>query len=390
MSVEVVFSGRLGNNLFQYVLGRIIAEHLGLELNCTTLYQGDLSVGNRALDVGPQASFQELNHHFPNAMLHLPGDSVDSPVESYDINEDRDWTGQIINLAGIIGNSRRRRILLSGYFQRFEYFAPYRQDIRRWLQLAPQPLVCKVSPTDVAINIRRGFDFWVLNWTLPMAYYHSALARLHEVGKVYVCGTGIDDQVRASLDRYNPVYYDASPIEHFAFLQCFKRIIISNSTFAWWAAFLSDAVEIIGPRYSVGEPLAFTGCCDIDLTMEKERYHEIDIEGRASLAFAPSARLAGLRTSGDGSTIIDYHDGTSCTISLKCHIVEWLANKLQTHTPVLLADIRRLCLPDELGALMADLVAHDVFCEAPLYLDLPRNEDASPERKLFSPQMVVN
>ena len=41
-----------------------------------------------------------------------------------------------------------------------------------------------------------------------------------------------------------------SPIEQFSIIKNSKKIILSPSTFSWWAAFLSDANEIYYPLYS--------------------------------------------------------------------------------------------------------------------------------------------
>lgn len=368
MSVDVVFSGRLGNNLFQYVLGRIIAEHYGLEMNCSTLYQEQLTFGGKALDVGPYASLPSLSQYFPNAPLYIPGLRVRYPVEDYTVRQNSPWNGQKLDLQKLLKDPKPRHFRLAGFFQRFEYFEPHQARIRQWLAQVPPTLPWRVSDRDVVLNIRRGFDYWLLNWTLPMSYYRAALSRFRNIGTVYVCGTGIDDGVRAALVEYDPVYYEASPIEHFAFMRCFDRIVISNSTFAWWAAFLSNAHEIIGPRSTGGDPLGCSGSADIDLTLEEARYQELEITGRARLALPLSPEVASMREE-DGTLVVCTPEGASRTIELGCGVPPWLPNIIRPGEPVQLAELRRLCPPHLLDQLIMELISHRVLGGTPLYFD---------------------
>src|ERR1043165_4052305 len=99
MSVSVSMAGRLGNNLFQYAIGRIIAEELGLALNCSQVpARARRIVAGQSLDVGPQATLTTMAGFFPNAPLQLPGRSAESPVESYEFRRGGEWTGQTIDL----------------------------------------------------------------------------------------------------------------------------------------------------------------------------------------------------------------------------------------------------------------------------------------------------
>lgn len=277
MSVHVILRGRIGNNLFQYALGRIIAEHLGLELTC---HQHPIP---RAHSLGAQAAvtLTGWSEHFPNAPLFIPGRRVALPVEAYELHRN-DWHGQIVDLNSLLNNRAPRRIVLDGFFQQYSYYEPYRDKIRSWLQLRSAPAQFEPGPRDVLVNIRRGPDFGLCGWTLPLSYYEGILNGLDDRGKVYICGTGLDDQVRRRFAPYDPIYIDGLPLEHFRLLTRFNRIVLSNSTFAWWGAFLSNAAELYAP-HAAGDSAAFgfTGFSDIDLHMRQERYHPVSITGVA-------------------------------------------------------------------------------------------------------------
>jgi hypothetical protein len=79
MSVEVLFMGRLGNNLFQYALGRILAEHLGFELRCQAFPASTDTRAQRALEAAtPGATLLSHAVEFPNVALHIPALATDS------------------------------------------------------------------------------------------------------------------------------------------------------------------------------------------------------------------------------------------------------------------------------------------------------------------------
>lgn len=305
MTVEVRFTRRLGNNLFQYCLGRILAEALGYELVC--VWPGaPSSVAHHEMTSGPWATLPSLATYFPNALLHLPGKRVILPHERYVLGE-RNWSGQGIPMRAILACSAERRIVLSGFFQRMEYYAPHRNKIRTWLKRCGVDRGFSPQPTDVVVNIRRGLDYFVDGWVLSPDYYVTALESLAP-GRVYVCGVGIDDTVRDALRRYHPTYYKGTPIEEFDFISRFNRIVLSNSTFAWWAAWISDAEYIVFPRSRCywGEEFP-----DVDLEVDESRY--VYIDDVATEVWRPMRRNLAvpmtIRASASASVLISVADG---------------------------------------------------------------------------------
>jgi hypothetical protein len=279
MSVRVKFIGRLGNNLFQYAVGRIVAQHHGLALDCRQ--------SRHAIHISvPPPTLENLAFHFPNAPLRMPGLCVDAPVESHEVTPDGPWNGQSLDLQSILADKTPRQIRLAGYFQRFEYFAPYSAEIRQWFCFKHVTVPVKIRANDILVNIRRGSDWGSLGWVLSSSYYDRVLSGLPNPGRFFVCGIGIDDEVRERLKKYRPAYFSGTPMEEFAFITLFNRIVLSNSTFAWWAAFLSHATEIYAPRSASEDSYSYTGYQDVDLHMQHPRYREI--ETSEFIPFAPS------------------------------------------------------------------------------------------------------
>jgi hypothetical protein len=262
MAVVVDFLGRLGNNLFQYSLGRIIAETLGYRLTLARSQPDNFMI---------KTNFEGyVDKLFPSAISVL-GRSFERPTELYGTPGKR----QQIDLGYIINNHADRRIVLHGYFQRFEYYRSYKAEMKQWFHCDPQKMLVNVSADDVLLNIRRGNEFD--NWTLPLTYYDEALQRIGNFDRVYVLGTGIDASVKSYLAKYEPIYLDGTIDEHFRSFLNFNKIILSNSTFAWWAGFLSEATQLYAARSTDNLIYAFTGWADVDLHMQEPRYNEISV-----------------------------------------------------------------------------------------------------------------
>lgn len=210
--IEVQYIQRFGNNLFQYCFGRILAEELGYELNAAPL------------------------EGFPNTAKKISGKRYTRPIERL--------TGHVKRLDPIRANRSKRHIVLRGYFQRYDHYRAYKEKIRKnWLitSLPPYP----TNTRDVVLCVRRG-DF-VPKHALPFSYYVDALASL-SYRRVYICTDEPQDPfIKVLAFRYRATIVPPDPLQNLEFIKSFRKIIISNSTFCWWAAFLSDATEIRAP-----------------------------------------------------------------------------------------------------------------------------------------------
>src|SRR5581483_7553762 len=119
MSVEVQYLGRLGNHLFQYAFGRIVAEALGYELRCVldlATLEKRLSFLGEPRDCGATANLPELTGHFRNAPQLLPGKHVDGPEERWQFGKPDPsgaiWDGHQLDLAKLLADRRDRRLVL--------------------------------------------------------------------------------------------------------------------------------------------------------------------------------------------------------------------------------------------------------------------------------------
>jgi hypothetical protein len=327
MSVHVALRGRLGANLFQYSFGRLIAEGLGLQLECVTVSPQSAFAGNCA------TTLRALAGHFPDAPLSIAGDTAMQPVESYEFRSLRGWGGQSLSCAAILANTSRRHLRFDGYFQRFEYYAKELARVRRWFRMtASLPTAnFKVAEDDVVVHIWRGPEAGLQGWVLPLSYYSQILERLGNCGRVYICGSDLDDASRQQLSRFGSTFVTGSVLEDFRFIRRFKRIVLSNSPTAWWASLLSDATEIYGPRSEMTGLYAFTGFRDVDLHMREERYREVPVRGRAWLDVWVDVRMRNASFySVDAGVLVDFAGSPPISIDAsggRRDLLVWLASQ---------------------------------------------------------------
>jgi hypothetical protein len=217
--VEVRYNGRLGNAMFQYCLGRIIAEELGFALQAQPI------------------------DGFPETSAAVRGVSYASPVKTYE--------GQQLPIGEILNDGSARRVLLNGWFQQAEYYRPFREKILRWMSFGPEIRVPEVT-ADVVVNVRRT-DYIKYRWALPFSYYETAIERvLPAGGSVCVVTDDSRDPFFRNFKKWRPTFFDAPPLEQMRYMSRAPKLIMSQSSFSWWPAFLADAQTTVCPVPSQG------------------------------------------------------------------------------------------------------------------------------------------
>jgi hypothetical protein len=208
--VETHYLDQRGNRLFQYCLGRIIAEHLGLALQASPI------------------------PGFPGTIEPVQGRVLLSPQQVLE--------GHMIDLAAVLTDHSRRRIVLKGWFQRYAYFQPYSAAIRRWLQ-RPVSTADRPNPCDLVVHVRRRDYLWH-GWALPFSWYEQLIEQRSFRNLILVTDDPADPFFWR-FRRYRPILRSQSADADFDYLMAARQLALSPSSFAWWAAFLGQA-EWIG------------------------------------------------------------------------------------------------------------------------------------------------
>lgn len=240
--IEVIYDGNLGNHLFQYCIARILATELGFKLKAKPI------------------------NGFPRTQ---------DVIDGLDYSEDTTplvYRKQIVNLDYLLTKRPAKKIILNGYFQRYEYYLPYKNLIRNdWLVQELQ-IDDPVSKDDLVIGIRRGRDY-IPHYGLPKSYYKEAIAQF-KYKQLYICTNEPNDPfIRYFQKKYSAIIRPPGALDNIAFIKKFNQIIISNSTFLWWGAFLSKAEKIIAPIpltgfWSESDPISE----NVDLVVPEDRF----------------------------------------------------------------------------------------------------------------------
>tara|TARA_R110002074_G_scaffold215494_1_gene385279 strand:- start:1148 stop:1933 length:786 start_codon:yes stop_codon:yes gene_type:complete len=149
-------------------------------------------------------------------------------------------------------------LLIDGYFQSEKYFDDCKDEIKG-LFTFPEEVVTKVdnklSQIDkkiIGVHVRRG-DYKVYSTTHPLQtteYYdralrHFSLERTAGNCMFVLCTDDLPSvQTEFDLDEYGFIYSNAkSELEDLYLLSQCDSVIISNSSFAWWGAWLGKEKE---------------------------------------------------------------------------------------------------------------------------------------------------
>lgn len=241
--IKVRYRGRLGNRMFQYCLGRILAQGLGYRL-------------------------------IAQPIDGFPGTAVEVPGADYSDQERIVLSGHKIDLAGILASKPKNKIVLRGYFERYEYYRAHRDAIRLdWLRMDPDH-TAPPDPDAVVVHVRRtdkvsGGD------ALPFSFYERAIEEARG-RSLFLCTDDPKDPFIARFQRFGARLFHDSPLVDMRFMLSFNKIILSCSTYSWWAGFLSDASEIYFPRPTTGRWDPRTHGIDLVVT-DDDRYRYLDV-----------------------------------------------------------------------------------------------------------------
>tara|TARA_R110000824_G_scaffold14858_6_gene62902 strand:+ start:908 stop:1744 length:837 start_codon:yes stop_codon:yes gene_type:complete len=240
------YLSRFANNIFQYCYAHLLNQKIGGSIKfseCCTLDSGpthDEPSNWEGLESKPIYEITNSTHKFSTKEQmgkFRPGE-IEELSHKYEFNpplESSDFTKDII---------------LSDYFQNYQYYKNHKSLIRSLLyKLYQRQLDEYPSPKDVVAHYR-GTD---IHLQVPPEYYIQILKN-EEYDKFYIVTEDPNNPrvqyLRNSINSQKPnsvIIRSSSVVDDFLFLLHANRIIMSVSTFAWMSAWLSDARKIYFP-----------------------------------------------------------------------------------------------------------------------------------------------
>jgi len=253
--IYVKLTNGFGNNLFQYLAGRLLAEHHNKKL----------------VLIPPFKDYYGLNEIIK---LGLKFDAIENKIDlsSYELITGKNY------LLAYINNHNQTDLVLEGYFEDYTYYYDHLKKIKTWF-----PFSAKRENNDLVVHIRMGdrlfyqstYDSNCIPIVKPKSYLNAIKqfeferlfiitdmpfwkkVSVDELIKVKYHITldykqSIDPRISVSyfnslvdtLQIYNPIVRQQSVSDDFSFMRSFNNILFQHSTTAWWAAVLSDANNI--------------------------------------------------------------------------------------------------------------------------------------------------
>lgn len=227
--ITVELSGRTGNNMFQIAA----AINLAKKNETKPFFIGDA----KYLKGFKLKGIQEAQKKAENKYLE----------KKFSYNEEFD----------ILKNNTH----LNGYFQSEKYFLSSEEDVRKCFSFT-QTILDNVKKQNngiykkyiygeiaTAIHVRRT-DY--LNYPniypeIKFSYYKECLSRIKNKGVILVFSDDIG-WCKSSIIGENFLYVNMQPIESMYLMSKCKNIIMANSTFGWWAAWLGQCENVMYPK----------------------------------------------------------------------------------------------------------------------------------------------
>lgn len=255
--IRIVLLGRTGNHLFQYALGRVLAEKHGVPLVM------DGSWFNRQ-------GWREVSHflRLPSLRARILRDPTWSSRALLKLTNKHRWQfGKFPFLAeNPVNHTFDPSFLdappdcaLSGYFQSWKYFAHMECELRKEITNLLSPGGGSIDPDgrSVAVHVRRG-DFLKhpAFQVCGIDYYRRAMDRMRSrvAGAEFLVFSDDPAWCRATFREPDTRVIDsganaASPLHDLRLMTAAGHHIISNSSYSWWAAWLGrkSGQQVLAP-----------------------------------------------------------------------------------------------------------------------------------------------
>lgn len=231
--------GGLGNQMFQIGAGVSLANRLD------TKFGINYNLKHNCIQGYPHTKYKDNLFANISETDYVPNYRYSEPEFAYKPIEDRN------------------DMLIDGYFQSSKYFDNTVKDIFNFPESITKKIdnkLANIPQKKIGVHIRRG-DYKIYSSTHPLQtvdYYTEAMRDFSidyaSNNCVYILCTDDIGSVQSEFDMSKFIYSNCkSEIEDLYLLSQCDSIIMSNSTFAWWGAYLGKAKEkVIAPKIWFG------------------------------------------------------------------------------------------------------------------------------------------
>ncbi len=245
--IGIFFSGRLGNNLFQFAFGYASSKRLN-----TAFFVSDLKslkyfcLSKRFILYNFWYKFKSLKGYWLGEWHWVNWEDPCLAPELY-IRQTNNHT------------------LYKGCFQSEKYFLDYKNEIIDYLEIKKKfrdlfttKYQTIISNQKIILMHFRRTDYEIFRDSpvLPLSYYEKCLQLIENIEeyRIVVIGDDIGYVKNNFKIKYDLLIEKNEEIIDFQLLMHAEILIISNSTFAWWGAYLNKIPNkrVFAPKYWLG------------------------------------------------------------------------------------------------------------------------------------------
>lgn len=246
MIVTEFYKGQgLGNQLACYVTTRVIAKNKGYKfgiknpnnfkgLDFMNLDFGETVIGGNGPEGGPPKKLPDgIKHYYVERKITHPITGAD--IRIYDPN-----------LMNVLDNTK-----IDGVMQDEQYMINRKNEIRDWLRVKPEYECFDYSDENTCIiNFRGGEYTRHKDFFLDESYWRNAVSKMLEINPNFRFIVITDDVKSAKKFFPNYGVFHFSIAKDYVVIKNAHYLILSNSSFAWFPAWLNTNLKYcIAPKY---------------------------------------------------------------------------------------------------------------------------------------------
>ena len=289
-AVIVKLRGGLGNQLFQYAYAlkvqkcfypdkKIVLDTSYFNSNhIRNLDLNKLNIENCEWNADKKCIF-DITYDLYRGIARLFGNRFNFSFSGKILDDGYIYCNRTFNLK--LKRKKCKAVYLAGYFQQEQDLREIRADLEKTI-IPKQPLSSEAEKyqrylnyshmknmRNIAISIRIGDDYIKYGWPIcSHEFYEKGIEKLDGVtNQIFVFADEIDKVINeAWFSAYRNVIYvrNMNNVESLYIMRQCDDFIISNSTFAWWGAYLGERIDkhIIAPKFFYkGVEMQKSGLC---------------------------------------------------------------------------------------------------------------------------------
>jgi len=246
----VYLSGGLGNQMFQYAFAKSLQSNYNIKFEINTTFYNRIFKDQTTREIGLNLFNLKFKDCSDNKLQRIilkikeKLSNINLSINSTYHNENK------VNHKNFNNLNLKKKNYFRGYWQNSKYFESIKNDLKKDFSLDhnlknldPNTFKKITETNSVCVHVRRkdylGTDLDVVD----VNYYRNAFKKLKSqfTGLNFFIFSDDINWCNENLSFLpNSMFYSFSMLNDFHLMSLCKHFIIPNSTFSWWAAYLSS------------------------------------------------------------------------------------------------------------------------------------------------------